>query len=456
VYVVNIESSVLAFVMAGGRGSRLKILTKDTCKPAVNILGTHKIFDFVATNIAHSEIPATIVATQFRRESLGEYIGNGEAWGFDGVHKKLEIAHPDEEGDTDTFGGTADSVRKSAGRIDKYNPGVVLVLGGDHIYITDYRELIIQHQMNDADITIMTNVVPGDKVSDFGIVRIDESGRIIDFSEKPTDKEVIEGFRLTPRMKSRLGIDDPNLNFLASMGNYAFFWDRLKGFLGSPGVDFGGDIIPAIKQNCGTMYAYVFNDYWRDVGKIRDYFDCNMEFACGRPPLDLERDVKANVKCPSCGCIICGGFFSDTILCSCDEVCRESSIKHSVLGPQVVVEDDCTLDNCVLLGSDTHRSSNSQAARGSTINIGKHSSLDHVILDKNARVGKDVHVGPNNGTREEREKILQSIGLKPYRELPDGTAEGDFYIEPETGILVIGKHAGADPKEPVLPDGLVC
>ncbi len=313
--------------------------------------------------------------------------------------------------------------------------------------------------MNNADITIMTNVVPDNKVSDFGIVRIDESGRIINFAEKPTDKKVIESFRLTPGMKIRLGIDDPNLNFLASMGNYAFFWDRLKEFLDSPGVDFGKDIIPAIKENSGTMYAYVFNDYWRDVGKVRDYFDCNMEFACERPPLDLERDVKANVKCLSCGCIVCGGSFSDTILCSCDEVCRESSITHSVLGPQVVVEDDCTLDNCVLLGSDTHGSPNGQAARGSTasaINIGEHSSLDHVILNKNARVGKDVHISPNNGTPEEREKILQSIGLKPYRELPDGTAEGDFYIEPKSGILVIGKQAGADPKEPVLPDGLVC
>jgi glucose-1-phosphate adenylyltransferase len=110
VFTVNIEGSVLAFVMAGGRGSRLKILTRDICKPAVDILGSHKIIDFVAANIADTGIPATLVATQFKRETLDEYITNGKAWGFDGVHKKLEIAHPDEEAETETFGGTADSV----------------------------------------------------------------------------------------------------------------------------------------------------------------------------------------------------------------------------------------------------------------------------------------------------------------------------------------------------------
>lgn len=151
---MSIESSVLAFVMAGGRGSRLKILTKDTCKPAVDILGHHKIIDFVAANIANTGIPATLIATQFKRETLDGYIANGEAWGFDGVHKKLEIAHPNEEAGTEAFGGTADSVRKSAHRVDKYNPDIVLVLGGDHIYAMNYRDVIMQHQMHGADITI--------------------------------------------------------------------------------------------------------------------------------------------------------------------------------------------------------------------------------------------------------------------------------------------------------------
>jgi glucose-1-phosphate adenylyltransferase len=456
--IVNAESFVLAFVMAGGRGSRLKILTKDTCKPDVNILGRNKIIDFVAANIASTGISATLMATQFKRESLSEYVRNGEAWGFDGVRKKLEITHPDEGGDSAEFGGTADSVRKSADRISKHNPSIVLVLGGDHIYSMDYRDIIMQHQMNSADITIMTNVVPDSKVSDFGIIKIDDSGRIIDFAEKPTDKEVIESFRLTPRMKNRLGIDDDsNLNFLASMGNYAFFWDRLKGFLDSPGMDFGKDIIPAVKENCGAMYAYVFNGYWRDVGKVRDYFNCNMEFVRKRPPFDLTKyNTKTNEKFPFYACIDCSNSFSDAVLCSCDVICRGSSITHSVLGHQVVVEEDCALDNCVLLGSDTNRPPSDQAIRECTMHIGRGSSLSHVILGKNTRIGKGVHIGPHNGTPEEREKVLQSIGLKPYRELPDGTVEGDFYIEPETGILVIGKQTDADPEEPILPDGLVC
>lgn len=258
-------------------------------------------------------------------------------------------------------------------------------------------------------------------------------------------------------MRNRLGIHDPNLNFLASMGNYVFFWDRLRKFLGFAGADFGKDIIPAIREDRGTMYAHVFKGYWRDVGKVRDYFNCNMEFACERSPLDfVKHNVKANEKCRSCSYIACDDSFSDTILCSCDVICQGSSITHSVLGHQVVVEEDCELGNCVLLGSDTSRPRNGQAIGERIMHIGRNSSLSHVILDKDIWVGKDVYISPHNGTPGEREKILQSIGLKPYRELPDGTVEGDFYIEPETGILVIGKQADTGHKEPVLPDGLVC
>ena len=223
--------------MAGGRGSRLKILTRNRCKPAVDILGRYKIFDFVASNVANTGIPAALIATQFKPESLNTHIGSGEVWGFNGT-KKLEMVNPWESTE---FFGTADSVRKSINQIDRYNPEIVLVLGADHVYVMDYKEAIMQHQMNNADITIMTNAVPEERVSDFGIVKIDELGRIVDFAEKPTDKGVIKSFRLPRRMKERLGIDSPDLNFLASMGNYVFFWNRLKRFLTFPGLDFGKD-----------------------------------------------------------------------------------------------------------------------------------------------------------------------------------------------------------------------
>lgn len=452
-----LHDNVLGFVMAGGRGTRLKVLTRDTCKPMVDILGHHRIFDFVATNIMNTGLPVTLVAMQHEQVPLAEYVEAGKLWGFDGIDRKLEIVRPNGTEDSAKFKGTADSVRKSAAKIDGYDPEIVLVLGADHVYNMDYIGFIEQHSKSNADITIMTNAVPESKVKDFGIVKIDESGRITDFAEKPKDQDVIDSFRLPPETKKRLGIKDPDLNFLASMGNYAFFWDRLKGFLSSSsGIDFGKDIIPAIKESGGDLYAYVFDGYWRDVGKVQDYFECNMDFTNGSSPFDLaKRLVCLDEK--SCKQVPADAFVHHTILDSCGIVCEESVITDSVLGHQVFVEEKCVLDHCVLLGSerngyhDDHFVEQEHSTR-----IGESSKLSYVILDENVWIGCGVDIGPHNGTPEERGEILESIGLKPYKELDDGTVVGDFYIEPETGILIIGRQYDPDPKERILPDGLRC
>lgn len=340
-------------------------------------------------------------------------------------------------------------------RIDRYNPSIVLVLASDHVYSMNYTDVIRYHKMNNADITIMTNVVPDSKVNGFGILKIDESGRIVNFAEKPTDKEVIESFRLTTGMKERLGIDNPDLNFLASMGNYVFFWDRLKRFLDFPGMDFGKHIIPAIKESSPALYAYVFNGYWRDVGRIRDYFDCNIDFTNGKIPMaSLEHRVKTYDKYPPSVQIDAGASVKNAILGSGDVICHGSTITDSVLGDRIVIEEGCALDHCILLGTDRNGSHSNRIRGEYTMHIGKGSSLSYAILDRNVWVGEGVNIDPHNGTPERRGKLLQSIGLKTYRELDDGTVEGDFYIEPDTGILAIGKQNSNDPKGPILPDGL--
>ena len=447
--------NVLAFVMAGGRGTRLKVLTRDISKPMVDIFGHHRIFDFVATNIVSTGIPVTLVAMQYEQRSLAEYIGDGGQWGFGGVNGKLEIDRPNGAGASVRFAGTADSVRKSAGRIDKYNPDIVLVLGADHVYNMTYGGFIDEHNENDADITIMTNVVPESKVTNLGIVKIDESGRIIDFAEKPTNKELIESFRLTPRIKSYLGVDDPDLNFLASMGNYAFFWNRLKRFLDLPGVDFGKDIIPAMKESGKALYAYVFDGYWRDVGKVQDYFECNMDFTNGASPIDLSkywmrmygnRYMQASADAP----------VHHMILNSYNLIHQESVITDSILGHQVIVEEECMLDHCVVLSAEKNGSHDSRTGeKKHTTRIGRSSKLSYVILDENVWIGEGVDVGPHNGTPEERRKMLQRAGLEPYEKCADGNAKGDFYIDPETGILIIGRQNDLNPRR-ILPDGLKC
>jgi glucose-1-phosphate adenylyltransferase len=441
--------------MAGGRGTRLKVLTKDRCKPALEILGRYRLFDFVATNIVGSEIYATIVATQFNWESLKTYIGDGKAWGFDGVNRKIEVVGSFKE--ELNFEGTADSVRKNISRIDIYQPDIVLVLGSDHVYSTDYTNLVRYHEGNDADITIMTNAVPDNMVSELGIVKIDRSGHIIDFAEKPKDMGVIKSFRLTPDMKKRLGIKNPDLNFLASMGNYVFFWNRLKRFLDYPGSDFGKHIIPAIKSNSSDLYAYVFNGYWRDVGSIRNYFECNMEFTNGKSPISNLKDcVRTHRECAYNAEIDADVYIKNTILGSEDVIRRLSIIRDSVLGDQITVEERCVLEHCIILGGEDDEEHINQGEGFCTTRIGKSSKLSHVILDKNVWIGEDVNISPHNGTPKQREEILKSIGLRPYRINGDYTARGNFYIEQESGILVIGRQYGADPKKPILPDGLRC
>jgi len=451
------EEYVLSFVMAGGRGSRLGVLTKDRSKSAVGILGHYRIFDFVATNIQNSGIPVMLVATQFEPGTLSLHIGTGDIWGFDGVNRKLEMNFPHEEGrHFITFQGTADSVRKSIDRIDRYAPDIVLVLAADHVYTMDYKEAIKWHMLNNADVTIMTNAVSEDKVSDLGIVKVDRLCRIADFAEKPKDKEVIESFRLTQGIKSMLGIDDPNLDFLASMGNYIFHWDRLREcLLDNPDChDFGKDIMPIIKSEKSSMFTYVFNGYWRDVGKIRDYFDCNMEFAGENPPIDLSKHQIKTYERHLSGARIAGDVMAQNVILSGgNAINKGSTVTNSVFGYQVIVDEQCSLDHCILAGASRNEFYNNQIRREFTSHIGKGSHLSHVIIDKNVWIGENVDVNPLNGTIEERKDRLESIGLKPYRELDNGIMEGEYSIEPETGILVIGKQNMADPKEPILPDG---
>jgi len=433
--------------MAGGNGTRLKILTKDKCKPMVNILGSYRIFDFVASNIVNTEIPVSLIAAQFKSISLSKYIREAKPlWSKSETY--FEIIDPNMDEDISEFAGTADSVRKCVNRIDKYRPDVILVLGADHIYFMDYRDPIIQHTKKDADITIMTNVIPDSKVADFGIVKIDKTGKIIDFAEKPEDRRIIDNFRLTSEQKKQFGIDDPNMNFLASMGNYIFNWSKLKAFLDSDGLDFGKDIIPAIRDKSGLMYAYIFSGYWRDVGRIQDYYNCNIEFAGN--PLDLLkywlRVREGSLDPPE---IVNGASIHSSIISYGAKVGKQSNITNSVLGDGIAVERNCILDNCILLGSSMGDSINTEL-------IGRNSRLDSVILSRNVCVGKDVEISPNNGTPEERSEILIKAGLKPYKECVNGEIEGDFYIEPETGILVIGEQPNPGSQNPTLPEGLRC
>ena len=446
---------VVAFVMAGGRGSRLKVLTRDRTKPAVAMLGVYRIFDFAATNVSNSDIDTMIVATQFLPRSLNDHIRNGDQWGFDHLDKNLEIFQPyrNFEGETITFEGTADSVRKSTDRIDtRYNnTDLALILGGDHVYSADYREVIDYHKSKDPEITLMTTIIPEEKVPDFGIVKIDDSGRIIDFAEKTSDPEIIEEFRLTERTKQRMGIENPNLNFLGSMGNYAAEWDKLKYFLKTyPGTDFGNHIIPGVREDGGEIYASIFEGYWRDVGKVNDFYNTNLEFVNNKHLDNIKNATKTTKRDLPAAWIQGGASVNGAILSPGDEIYRDSSIRNSVLGYQVVVEG-ANIRDSILLGADRNQHKDGKLREEHITRIGKGSSIDKTIMDKNVWIGKNVILSPEYGSPEERISNLESIGLKHYDDSnPETHKNADFYIESENNILVLGKQLNTS--KPMIPD----
>ncbi|MBU0665931.1 MAG: sugar phosphate nucleotidyltransferase [Nanoarchaeota archaeon] len=454
---MTIENT-LAFIMAGGLGSRLKILTRDRSKSSVGILGRYRIFDFVATNVANSGIPRVIVATQSQPRSLNNHIGVGEPWGFNDRNKNIEISQPYVSlSGLVTLDGTADAVRKNINRINSRYPTTetVMVLGGDHVYVADYKDVINFHKKKESDLTIMTTLIPDEKASDFGIIRINDNGRIMEFAEKPKDEETLRKFRLTPETKEQIGIKDSNLNYLASMGNYVFDWKKLNCYLESfEGNDFGYDIIPAIKESGGDIHAYVFEGYWRDVGKIKDYFETNME-AVKNETVDLiagqvstsERNlpgVRIGLNVSIDGFIGSPGVY----------IGSGSKIKDVVTGFQVHIGENCDVSKVVLLGANRNQySNNGKLLREYKTVIGDNSKLENIIVDKNVFIGKNVYLSPEFGTPEERTANLEKIGLKPYLDdNPETFSNSDFYMDNETNILVLGKQQEPFDR-PLIPDG---
>ena len=267
------KTECLAMLLAGGQGSRLGILTKNVAKPAVPYGGKYRIIDFPLSNCINSGIDTVGVLTQYQPLELNDYIGNGQAWDLDRANGGVHILSPYQQiKGTDWYRGTANAIYQNINFIDRYNPEYVAVLSGDHIYKMDYAEMLDFHKAKDAACTIAMLEVPWEEASRFGLMFVDDDGKITAFEEKPKN---------------------PKSN-KASMGVYMFTWSKLREYLiadeakeGSSN-DFGKDVIPAMHQAGETMVAFPFDGYWKDVGTIDSLWEANLDLLNPVANIDLS------------------------------------------------------------------------------------------------------------------------------------------------------------------------
>ena len=343
---------MLAMILAGGRGSRLHDLTNKVAKPAVSYGGKYRIVDFPLSNCANSGIDIVGVLTQYESILLNSYVAAGRRWGLDAKNSGVFVLPPREKADAnlDVYRGTADAISQNIDFIDTYEPEYVLILSGDHIYKMDYSDMLAQHKANNADATIAVIGVPMDEASRFGIMNTNETGRIIEFEEKP------------PVPKSNL----------ASMGIYIFNWKLLRQMLVEDMVDenshhdFGKDIIPRLLNDGRNLFAYNFKGYWKDVGTIDSLWEANMDLLDDKNELDLGDSawkiytedvttlpqyvgVNADIKRAyiTQGCVI-DGEVKNSVLFTSTKVGTNAKVFDSVLMPNAIVEDGAVVNRVLI------------------------------------------------------------------------------------------------------------
>jgi glucose-1-phosphate adenylyltransferase len=410
---------IVAMILGGGQGKRLYPLTMYRCKPAVPIGGKYRLIDIPISNCLRSGIKDIYVLTQFNSESLNNHINGTYRFDFFSRAFVRILAAEQTLTNTNWFQGTADSVKKSLFHLDLEGTEEILILAGDHLYDMDYMDLIHFHRKSRADFTVSVIPAPESDIKELGILKLNKDSRIVGFKEKPQALSALKGFGFKLE-KGRSGRLVPRKTYLASMGVYVFNVKALNEALKGDAVDFGREVIPgSIDKLKG--YAYVFDGYWRDIGTIKSFYDANIDLASYKPhfsflykgtvftrprflPPARMLSCKIEHSLVAEGCVING-----------------ADIEGSIVGLRSVVGKGCKITRSVLMGADFYES---ESVKEPHIGIGDGTVIDCAIIDKNARVGKDV--------------VIKNLkGLKNY--------DGDNYFIRD-GIVIVTKGA-------TIPDG---
>jgi glucose-1-phosphate adenylyltransferase len=383
---------VTAVVLAGGEGERLSILSAVRAKPAVPFAGKYRIIDFTLSNCVNSEIDNVLVLTQYNPRSLNDHIGAGRPWDLDRNEGGIRLLQPyiARGRPSEWYRGTSDAVLVNLEMIRQQLGDIVLILAGDHIYKMDYQPFIAFHRRNRADVTVAVKRVPIGEASRFGILALDDDGRVSDWQEKPKQPK----------------------SDLASLGIYVFSKRALLAWLDESRTDFGRDVIPAMLDGDARVFGYQFDGYWQDVGTVEGYWQAHMDLLEEHPGLDLyDKDwlihTRSEERAParigptanvhrslvSHGCQIWG------------------TVERSVLSPGVRVDPGAVVRDSIIMFDTVIRAG---------------AVVDRAIIDK------EVSVGPN-----------AVVGMGADYETPNRQEPGRL----NTGITVIGKRA-------VIPAGV--
>jgi glucose-1-phosphate adenylyltransferase len=395
---------VVALIMAGGQGTRLYPLTKVRSKPAVPIAGRFRLIDIPISNCLHSGYRRIFVLTQFASESLHRHIFL--TYQFDNFHNEFItiLSAQQTMQNRDWYQGTADAVRQNLGFFENIGD-VVLVLSGDHLYRMDYRKFVDFHLQSGADISISVMPVRADQTSDFGVMKLDGDGRIVEFKEKPKDPETIEDLRVPEEFFRARGVESSGRSHLVSMGIYVFNTSVLREVLRSNAhEDFGKQIIPqAIRQK--NVYGYLFDGYWEDIGTIPSFFEANLNLTEPLPRFnfyDEERPIFTHARFLP-GSKILSSNVTNSILCE-GSIIDGSYIHRSIIGIRSRIGDGCRIEQAVIMGADYFESKEEiarNAAEGAPpIGIGREAEIRNAIIDKNARIGAGVRLVNEAGVRD--------------------------------------------------------
>lgn len=425
---------VLSIILGGGAGTRLYPLTKTRAKPAVPLAGKHRLIDIPISNCINSNILKIYVLTQFNSASLNQHIAR--SYGFSGFQQGFVevLAAQQTPENKNWFQGTADAVRQYMWIFKEHDVDEYLILSGDHLYRMDYTDFIQHHRDSNADVTLSVLPIDEARASSFGLIKINSKGRIVNFSEKPKG-EALKQMQVDTTTLGMTPEEAREKPYIASMGIYVFKRQALLELLSQQPdhTDFGKEILPEAIPRMNVQ-AYLFNDYWEDIGTIQSFFESNLALVKQPdPPFSFYNKsapiyTRARYLPPTkqLECHVTESMIGE----GC--ILKNCRVVHSIIGIRSRIESGCFVKNTLMMGADYYQSdfeSEENCDRTLVpIGIGANSEIENAIIDKNAHIGCDV-------------KILNKDNIQEA----DRESEG-FYIR--NGIVIVLKDA-------VLPNGMV-